>query len=94
MDLIGEVLADAQVAAEIREIEIADDEDVRTNKFLGSPTVRIDGVDIEPAARARDGYGMTCRVYRIGDEATGTPPRRLIEDAIRNAAVAERQIGD
>ncbi|MBC5826333.1 MAG: DUF2703 domain-containing protein [Candidatus Eremiobacteraeota bacterium] len=91
LDLIGEVLAEQQVAAKIRKIEVADEDDVHTNRFLGSPTVRVDGVDIEPSARSLDRYGMTCRVYHRGDAVTGTPPRQLIEDAIRSAVDAERQ---
>ena len=91
LDLIADVLVAERILAEVREIQVADESDVRKNKFLGSPTIRVDGVDIEPHARSLNRYAMTCRVYHGGDCMTGTPPRQLIEDAIRSAAGAERQ---
>ncbi len=32
--------------------------------FLGSPTVRIHGGDVEPGAGDRDDFGLKCRIYR------------------------------
>jgi hypothetical protein len=32
-------------------------------RFLGSPSVRVDGVDVEPGADARTDFGMKCRLY-------------------------------
>ena len=32
--------------------------------FLGSPTVRIDGEDIDPEAAKRSDFGLKCRLYR------------------------------
>jgi len=33
-------------------------------RFLGSPTVRVDGRDVEPGASERTDYGLKCRIYR------------------------------
>jgi len=46
--------------------------------FLGSPTVRINGLDIEPSARQRTAFGMMCRTYEGG----GVPSEYLIRSAI------------
>ena len=51
-------------------------------KFLGSPTVRINGVDIEPSARSRTDFGMMCRRYEDG---SGVPPKDLIRAAVLEA---------
>ena len=53
--------------------------------FLGSPTVRIDGLDIEPSARQRTAFGMMCRTYEGGG---GVPSEDLIRNAITRAATA------
>ena len=83
LDLIREVLSEEQLAAEIHEIEVANEDDVLSNRFLGSPTVRVDGVDIEPSERARDRCGMTLRVYLVGADITGRPPHPPPADALR-----------
>ena len=61
--------------------------------FLGSPTVRIDGLDIEPSARQRTDFGMMCRRYK---GSGGVPSEDLIHSAITAAhqEVCERENSD
>jgi len=73
---------------EIREIEVDSQDKAEATAFLGSPSVRINGVDIEPSARGAKGFGLTCRTYIDGATRTGLPSRELI-----TAAIAE-QNGD
>jgi hypothetical protein len=70
------------VHAELREVEVTDDAAARRLRFLGSPTVQVDGKDIEAARRADRGYAMSCRMYG----ASGVPPREMVEDALAGAA--------
>jgi hypothetical protein len=51
--------------------------------FLGSPTVRIDGLDIEPSAWHRTAFGMMCSRY---EGSGGVPSEELIRSAITEAA--------
>jgi hypothetical protein len=53
--------------------------------FLGSPTIRVDGQDVEPAARAARVFGMMCRTYTDGGQRTGVPPPEWIRAAVREA---------
>ena len=55
-------------------------------RFLGSPTVRVDGKDIDPGAGDRSDYGLKCRLYRSGEETSGLPPEEWIVEAIRSRA--------
>lgn len=64
--------------AAIEEIEITTIEDAERMRFLGSPTIRVDGVDIEPSARTRTDFGLTCRTY----DGKGMPSRELVEAAL------------
>jgi len=52
-------------------------------RFLGSPSVRVDGRDVEPGAQTRTDYGIKCRLYRSPAGQSGLPPRAWIERALR-----------
>ena len=86
VERLREVLAEANVSAEIVEIKVADDDQARALGFLGSPTIRINGVDIEPAARAGCQPGMSCRTYVEGGKQEGVPTRNLLQVAVRTTS--------
>jgi copper chaperone CopZ len=67
---------------DIREIEVDTHDKAEANAFLGSPSVRINGADIEPSARDAKVFGLTCRTYVNGATRTGLPSRELISAAI------------
>jgi hypothetical protein len=69
---------------------IATAEQAHRERFLGSPTVRIDGRDIDPDAGARVDYGLKCRLYRSGEDTTGVPPADWIVAEIDAAARRDR----
>ena len=54
-------------------------------RFLGSPTVLVDGVDVEPSARNSDQIGFGCRIYTCGDKRVGVPGEDLIRAALIEA---------
>lgn len=82
VELAKSVAADLVPDARLEEVEVRDPDDAERRRFLGSPTIRVDGEDIEPEARSRTDYAMSCRLYR----GSGVPPRELIEAAVRRAA--------
>ena len=65
---------------ELRAVE-SDDDALRV-RFLGSPTVRVDGRDIEPGADLRNDFGLKCRLYRTNHGASGLPPDEWISAAL------------
>jgi hypothetical protein len=65
---------------------ITSDTQAEEELFLGSPTVRVHGVDVEPAADARHGYRLMCRMYRTEEGLRGSPPDAWIVAAVANAA--------
>ncbi len=83
VDLVQRVSDELGVSAQITQVEVTSDDDLEQFRFLGSPTVRVNGVDVEPSARHREEFGFTCRVYGDGP---GAPPRQMVADAIRRAA--------
>ena len=54
--------------------EVASDADARREEFVGSPTIRIDGRDIQPVPE--EPVGLSCRVYRLADGRTSPLPDR------------------
>jgi hypothetical protein len=79
VELVRQSVDESGLAAQLEEVEVRDDADARRLRFLGSPTVRVDGVDVEPDVGARRDYAIGCRVY--GE--TGIPPRNLVVAALR-----------
>lgn len=70
------------IDAEIVLRNVPDDEHAQRERFLGSPTIRVDGRDIDPGAADRDDYGLKCRIYQTPAGLTGLPPDQWIIDAI------------
>lgn len=81
------LVAEHALIAQVEEIEVGPDE-VEEYRFLGSPTVQVDGVDIEPAARDRTDFAMSCRVYGTPD---GLPSESMLREALGLVAEAGSQ---
>ena len=68
----------------LREIETR--EQAQSERFVGSPTIRIDGIDIQPPDE--EPFGLACRVYHRRDgRVSPTPDPDDLRDALQ-AAVA------
>jgi len=52
------------------------------HRFPGSPTIRVDGRDIDPNFVDPGDYTPRCRLFRTADGLRGVPPREWIEDAL------------
>jgi hypothetical protein len=69
--------------------EVTSDDDARRERFVGSPTIRIDGHDIKPTGA--EPYGLTCRVYRRRDgRFSPTPDPADVRTALRVAREREQ----
>ncbi len=79
---VREALRAEALDAEIREIEVDTPELARQLRFLGSPSVRVDGRDVESGAEQRLEFGLMCRTYRDGDAVQGVPGVALIQRAV------------
>lgn len=56
--LVEKVAGEQGLTADIREIVIVSPEEAAKSRFLGSPSLRINGRDIEPGANERSDFGM------------------------------------
>ena len=81
--LLERVLAERglDIAVELHEV-LTDDEAVEL-RFPGSPTIRVDGRDIDPDG-AESRPSLTCRIYRLPDgRVSPIPSREQLEEALR-----------
>jgi hypothetical protein len=82
-------LDELSLSADVAAVRVTDTESALALRFLGSPSIRVNGVDVEPAARSAAEFGLTCRTYVDGSARTGIPPveaiRRAIIEAYRTA---------
>ena len=85
-ELVERVSSELGVEPELRLVNVPDEEAARRLRFLGSPTIRVDGSDVDPHAGERDEYVLSCRVYQIEVGFAGQPDERWVRDALERAA--------
>lgn len=71
------------VESELRVVLVRTEEEARRVHFLGSPSVRVDGLDVDATARSRSDFGLQCRVYAFEGRLLAAPPMQWIADALR-----------
>lgn len=80
---LQELIAEIEPGTEIELRAVESIEEAEREEFLGSPTVRVDGRDIDPGVGERDDFGMKCRLYRSDEGvASGLPPENWIRAAL------------
>lgn len=84
--VVREALIEQGIAPEMIEIEVADPAQAQALAFPGSPTIRVDGQDVEPATPASQQHGLMCRSYLVQGRREGVPPRDWVRKAISAAA--------
>jgi hypothetical protein len=86
VERVNELLKQLGLAADVIEVPVTDSASALTYRFLGSPTVRINGIDVEPSARTSNQFGLMCRTYLEGQRRKGNPSRELIREALLEAS--------
>jgi hypothetical protein len=75
-------LALENIDTSIELIKVESDVDAESEKFLGSPSFRIDGKDLW--FEERQSFSLGCRVYASGEELKGFPTVTMLQEKIRN----------
>ena len=69
----------------VRIIDATEPTVAASHRFPGSPTIRVDGVDIDPAFVEPGDYTPRCRLYQTSEGLRGLPEPAWIEAALRSA---------
>lgn len=87
LDRLRQVMAEEGIEAEVAVIEVETEAQAQQWRFTGSPTILIDGRDIDPPPPEAY-YALTCRAYHLADEGgriSPLPSAEMIRRALRAA---------
>jgi len=63
-------------------ISVESDADAQAKRFIGSPTIRINSVDVEGPEAEEKGYGFGCRIYANNGSSAGWPSVEKVRKAL------------
>ena len=82
-ELLDDVLADLGLHTRVETREVTTQQEAERLAFPGSPTILVDGRDIDPVG-ATGRAMLACRIYHLPDgRVSPVPPRELLEVALR-----------
>jgi hypothetical protein len=84
--LVEQVRAELGIDTELRMTLIVDQAAAEQARFPGSPTVRVDGHDVDPGSERAPESLVACRLYRLEYRFAGQPEERWIRQALLRAA--------
>jgi hypothetical protein len=82
VERIQELLREEGISTEVLEVNVRDAATAQKRGFLGSPSIRVNGLDVELAARSARDFGMMCRTYLVNGRREGLPSREMLREAI------------
>ena len=81
LERLRTILSVESAQTPVREVLVSDAAMAESLKFPGSPTIRINGHDVEPQS-AQTSFGLACRLYSDG---SGVPSQQTLRAAIEKA---------
>lgn len=81
-ELLEDALAELELSVEVELREVRTQADAESERFPGSPTIRVDGRDVDPVG-ADTRPSLSCRIYRRPDgRSSPVPTKDQIKDAL------------
>jgi hypothetical protein len=85
LERLHQVLVEEGIDAEVEIVKVETDAQAEQWCFVGSPTILVEGRDIDPPLSTAQ-FGLTCRAYRREDgRISPLPPPELIRRSLRAA---------
>ncbi|MDI6760413.1 MAG: DUF2703 domain-containing protein [Candidatus Brocadiaceae bacterium] len=82
---IKEALEELGLSAELEVILLDSPEKARDYKFLGSPTIKINGLDLEPELEATGNFNLNaCRTYIYAGALYHYPPKEMLLEVLKS----------
>lgn len=83
LERLRKVMVEVGDQSPIEMVEVLTEDDAHRLGFPGSPTIRIDGQDVDPAGARHMGTALTCRVYHLEDgRVSPLPSEQMIRQAL------------
>lgn len=80
LENLHQVIETENLPYQVRLIEITTPQQAQEERFLGSPSFRLNGEDLWPETRTR--YNMSCRVYQTDQGMRGSPSVKMLREKI------------
>jgi hypothetical protein len=77
VERVKQVLVSEALKLEVESVPVHTEEDARGLRFPGSPTIRVNGEDVEPVETTAT--GLSCRLYA---NRTGVPSEEILRLAL------------
>jgi hypothetical protein len=84
LEMLEAVLADIAPDTPILSVDASDPEVAGAHRFPGSPTIRVDGRDVDPSFQEPVDYTPRCRIYWTASGPQGIPERAWLEALLRS----------
>lgn len=75
-------LQEEGITADVEMVKVEGDDDATRLKFLGSPHISIDGLDLWH--EEREMYSLSCRIYSTPEGIKGFPTVSMLREQLRN----------
>jgi len=92
--VVERVIAETGAPVHLELVDVTTQSEASERRFLGSPTVRVDGLDVEPGSNGRTDFTLADRVYRGARGLQGWPEERWIREALLLAVAQSTSNGD
>lgn len=89
VERVREVLRSSGRPDLVEQVEVRSNADAERLRFIGSPSVRVNGLEVEPEARTVQHFGLGCRSYAEAGRRSGLPSKELIWCALQENAKAD-----
>ncbi len=84
--LVERVSRELGIEPNLRLVNVPDQEAARRLRFLGSPTIRVGGVDVDPKTEERADYALSCRLFQTERGVSGQPDEAWVREALQREA--------
>jgi hypothetical protein len=86
LDDLRAVLSDMGLPGEVRLTRVETDVEAIESRFVGSPTIRVNGDDLFPTGS--EDYALGCRVYVTPDGLRGWPTPGMLREALSGLPIS------
>jgi len=94
INVVERVVAETGVPAEVEVIDVNTLAQAKKRQLPGSPTVRVDGRDVDRKPNGDNDYSIGDRVYRTERGLAGWPDAQWVREAILLAAAGTSSNGN
>ena len=81
LENLQKVVETGKIPVEIELLKIEDAEQAQKEKFLGSPSIQVDGIDLWP--QEQNTYRISCRLYQTPAGLQSSPTIEMLRQRLK-----------